>query len=244
MKLISYFLPYLLLPPCIIIIKICLSKLFPKEEKPEPKIQPLTEYMAVPLLTRYESINYRAMKAYADTQGLTIHVKVRLADLITPQTGYNNKTWKSRFNKISSKHVDFVICDSDMKVQVIVELDDRSHERADRQERDKFVDAALIGAGYKIVHIRAFDNAGLESVDDVINPKVKIDRTNPTFDEWKASRVIEPEISKKTLEESESLPEKPEPIPDKMTFTEWLDYHGITYEEWSKQHLAQISQDK
>jgi hypothetical protein len=42
-------------------------------------------------------------------------------------------------NKIRSKHVDFVLCDSQGHFVMAIELDDRSHRREDRQRRDEFV---------------------------------------------------------------------------------------------------------
>jgi hypothetical protein len=37
--------------------------------------------------------------------------------------------------------------------RLVVELDDRSHDRADRQARDAFVDQVLYAASYPILHI-------------------------------------------------------------------------------------------
>lgn len=51
-----------------------------------------------------------------------------------------------------SKHVDFVICAQDMYVLGIIELDDRTHLRQDRMERDAFVDTVLRSAGYQVKH--------------------------------------------------------------------------------------------
>lgn len=44
-------------------------------------------------------------------------------------------------NKIDRKHVDFLLFDpATMKSQCGIELDDSSHDRHDRRERDQFVD--------------------------------------------------------------------------------------------------------
>ena len=82
-----------------------------------------------------------------------IQGKVRLADLISPESVLDSNQSKWAFRKISQKHVDFVICDkSDFTILGVVELDDKSHLRPDRMKRDKFVDAALSGAGLQILH--------------------------------------------------------------------------------------------
>lgn len=44
----------------------------------------------------------------------------------------------------------------------IIELDDTSHDRKDRKERDNFVDEVVESVGYKIIHVRAI-------TDDIIN---------------------------------------------------------------------------
>ena len=82
-----------------------------------------------------------------------IQGKVRLADLISPESALDSNQSKWAFRKISQKHVDYVICDkSDFTILGVVELDDKTHLRPDRMRRDKFVDAALSGAGLPILH--------------------------------------------------------------------------------------------
>lgn len=51
-------------------------------------------------------------------------------------------------NKIDRKHVDFLLCDPQtMKPRLGIELDDASHRRADRVERDSFVESVFRSAG-------------------------------------------------------------------------------------------------
>lgn len=61
----------------------------------------------------------------------------------------------SALGKIQSKHVDFVICDQNLYIKAIIELDDNSHDQPDRRERDKFVDDVLSSVGYTVIHTRA-----------------------------------------------------------------------------------------
>lgn len=82
--------------------------------------------------------------------------KVRLGDLVKVKAGLDNKERQSAFNRIQSKHVDFVACDpGDLSVQFVVELDDKSHGRPDRQERDAFVDRVMDAAGIPMIHFAA-----------------------------------------------------------------------------------------
>ena len=58
------------------------------------------------------------------------------------------------FNWISQKHVDFVLCDrATMQVLCAVELDDSSHQRSDRRQRDAFMDKAFRKAKLPLFHI-------------------------------------------------------------------------------------------
>jgi hypothetical protein len=57
-------------------------------------------------------------------------------------------------NKIDRKHVDFLLCDPvTMQPLAGVELDDKSHQRPDRQERDAFVDQVFKAAGLPLIHV-------------------------------------------------------------------------------------------
>ena len=118
-----------------------------KTENPQNGI-----YYAKPLLTARELQAYAKLKPMTDLKGWIICPKVRLADLVHPY--HNDPKFMSHFGRIKSKHVDFVICDQLMNVQGIIELDDRTHDREDRKQRDKLVDDILTSVGYKIVHTR------------------------------------------------------------------------------------------
>ncbi len=81
--------------------------------------------------------------------------KVNLADLLFPPVGTFRDRRVAR-NRIDRKHVDFVLCDPEtMKPLGGVELDDVSHDRADRYERDVLVNAAFASAGLALVRVRA-----------------------------------------------------------------------------------------
>lgn len=82
--------------------------------------------------------------------------KLRLADIIRVRKGLSNSARTSALNRITSKHVDFALCDlATREVIGVIELDDASHQKASRQRRDEFVDKALETAGVPVVHITA-----------------------------------------------------------------------------------------
>ena len=82
--------------------------------------------------------------------------KIRLADIIKPEPGLSPSQRTSALNRVSSKHVDFVLCDpASLTILGVIELDDKSHLAERRKQRDAFVDAALRDAGIPILHVTA-----------------------------------------------------------------------------------------
>lgn len=104
------------------------------------------------LLTKNEYYEYKQLKTILDKYEMIICPKVRLLDIIEPLQGDN---FKGALAKVQSKHVDFVICDKNLFIKGIIELDDNSHNAPDRIERDRFVDEILTNVGYKIIHVRS-----------------------------------------------------------------------------------------
>jgi hypothetical protein len=63
---------------------------------------------------------------------------------------------RSYFGKISQKHLDFLVCDPiTMKPVFSVELDDSSHQRNKRQERDEFIESVCEAAGLPLLRFPA-----------------------------------------------------------------------------------------
>lgn len=119
-------------------------------------------YQAKYLLTRNEWYEYKKLKQYATEKSLQICPKVRLLDIVEPRRGDPN--YMSYMGRIKSKHVDFVICDQDLHIKGILELDDSSHDRADRKERDELVDGILKDVGYKVIHTRSITEETLKEL--------------------------------------------------------------------------------
>lgn len=120
-------------------------------------------YQAKYLLTKNEWCEYKKLKKLAAEHDLQVCPKVRLADIIEPRKGDN---YRSLMAKIQSKHVDFVICDQDLHIKGILELDDNSHNQTERQERDLFVDGILTSVGYKVIRTRSIADNTLDPVTE------------------------------------------------------------------------------
>ena len=119
-------------------------------------------YQARQLLSQNEWHEYKKLQKYATEKGLEICPKVRMLDIVEPRKG--EKDYMALLSKVQSKHVDFLICDKDLHIKGVVELDDNSHNRKDRQERDAFVDQILTSVGYKVIHTRAITETTLDAI--------------------------------------------------------------------------------
>ena len=102
------------------------------------------------LMTKAEIKFYRELIIKYPTDKFFIFSKVRLADLIEP---LSSESWGTDFNRIKSKHIDFVVTDHQSKIIKAIELDDYTHIQRSRQKRDNFVNEALKSAGIEIVRV-------------------------------------------------------------------------------------------
>ena len=107
-----------------------------------------------PLLTKAEMHFAEALEK-AVYPRLRVYSQVSLSAIVKVKAD-NRSTWQSAFNSVSRKYVDFVIVDPiTMEVKKVIELDDHSHERQDRQGRDQQLDSILTQAGIPIIHYKA-----------------------------------------------------------------------------------------
>jgi len=103
-------------------------------------------------LSRAEASFFHVLRAAVAADCL-IFSKVRLADLVFPP---RQEGQFGAWQRINRKHVDFVLCEPrTLRPLVALELDDRSHRRPDRLERDAFVDRVFADAGLPLVHVPA-----------------------------------------------------------------------------------------
>jgi len=86
-------------------------------------------------------------------QDYVIFAQVHLPTLLDEKVVGQN--WKAAFRHVSQKSVDFVLCDKAyLSPKLAIELDDRSHERADRKDRDVEVERILKVAGMPLLRIQ------------------------------------------------------------------------------------------
>src|SRR4051794_16982760 len=139
----------------------------PKPRRSAPTAPPVAAPVQTPAATPTQSLPYgrvahvltpaegdffAALQA-ATPAGYQIFAQVRLANVVQVQPWARRD--KSHWWRIQAKCVDFVLVDrATFAPRLIVELDDSTHTRPDRQVRDAFVDDVLAAAGLPILHIR------------------------------------------------------------------------------------------
>ena len=84
--------------------------------------------------------------------------------------------WRAALGHINRKSVDFVLCDkSYVSPKLAVELDDKSHERSDRQERDHEVERILHEADVPLLRIENHGNFNpselSQRIKETLSPK-------------------------------------------------------------------------
>lgn len=86
----------------------------------------------------------------------TIFSKVRIADILKADAALDKKQKHRLFRKISQKHFDFILCEKgSLRPLCVLELNDKSHKRKDRMERDTFVKEACSSAGLPLYFVTA-----------------------------------------------------------------------------------------
>lgn len=122
------------------------------------------------LVTKAELRFYKSLqKAVQDDW--EIFAMVRIADILRVQEGIKNR--RSWINKILAKHIDFVLCDpASLEPICCIELDDSSHQRKDRIERDIFVDEAFHSADLPLVRIPVRSSYHAREIRELIDEAI------------------------------------------------------------------------
>lgn len=120
-----------------------------------------------------EGYFYRDVRPIADKLGLIVFTKMRLADLLEVPKG--TKDYTKWFNRIKAKHIDFIFVDKEYHIRLLVEVDDPTHNRPDRQARDEAVDEMFRQVGLEVLHLRAWGKQyGAEDLETIITNALNV----------------------------------------------------------------------
>lgn len=121
-------------------------------EKDEKKLRDYPYVINENFLSAAELNFFRTLQQVVGNQAVVV-VKVNLGDVFWAKPK-DKKTFRTYRNMIDRKHVDFLLCDPVMMRPIMgIELDDKSHQRADRRERDQFVDKVFEAARLPLLHM-------------------------------------------------------------------------------------------
>ncbi|WP_318482580.1 DUF2726 domain-containing protein [Photobacterium leiognathi] len=129
------------------------------------------QYKAIESLVTPTELHFYKALSKAVPHNYIVCPKVRIADVlaVNVKRKNNESEWFRHFSKISQKHFDFVICNvSDMSFVCAVELNDASHNRKDRVERDEFVRMACESAGVTLHEVLPQKNYDIEQLTSMI----------------------------------------------------------------------------
>jgi hypothetical protein len=167
----SGFLPIIAILTVFILLIVIIQSLFKRLENKiikNRRTKKLIQHSNVPayalvpsLLTPRELNFFNILLPIATARGHYVAIKPRIADFVTANT--EHPQCQANFFAISSKHIDFLVIDSESKPLFGVELDDTSHNKPDRIKRDIFVDSVYNSINLTIHHIRNFSAEAVQT---------------------------------------------------------------------------------
>ena len=93
-----------------------------------------------------------------------------MADIVEVQKGQEKAARARALNKITSKHVDFLLCNpADSTIYAVVELDDSSHNKQSQKRNDAFKNETFAACGIPIIRVKAKPSYTPEEVVAHIN---------------------------------------------------------------------------
>lgn len=98
--------------------------------------------------------------------------QVHLSALLNHKVKGQN--WNAAFRHINGKSVDFVLVGKESyKIICAIELDDSTHNRADRKERDNEIERIFDEASIPLARIGKFENMTKQEIINVITSAIK-----------------------------------------------------------------------
>lgn len=168
----------------------------------EEPVEELPYRLRDDFLTPSEFSFYKILSTIVGTERV-IQSKVRLGDIFFVARPNENARY---FNKIIAKHLDFLVCDAvTMKPLLGVELDDTSHQRSNRIERDEFIDKVFQAANLPLLHVVNQRTYNTREIEALVSPFIDIvsqtEGTNFTSNISPSAQTVE------------NIPSSPAPVP-------------------------------
>ena len=119
------------------------------------------------LMTRTETEFFVKLER-AVSERYYVFPQVHLSSLLDHHV--KGQEWKSAFWHINGKSVDYVLCDRQtLRPTYAIELDDYTHDKADRRERDAEVERIFEEAELPLIRFRNKDVSEAEIIKSLMN---------------------------------------------------------------------------
>lgn len=123
------------------------------------------------LFTKAEFSFLSSLRIAADNLGFSVNGKTRVVDLISV---YGPRKLRIvAFNKISSRHVDFVLLKDSNEVIAAIELDDKSHLKKSARQGDDLKNIAFAEAEIPLIRFTVKSSYRATEIESVIRSKVR-----------------------------------------------------------------------
>ena len=122
-------------------------------------------YAKKPLSQPEQILYFRLIQALPEH---IILAQVQLSRMLGVKKGNNYQSWTNRINRMSA---DFVVCNRDSSIVAVIELDDATHQREDRQAADTKKDKALGSAEIRVLRWQAKSIPDIATIQAAFLPK-------------------------------------------------------------------------
>lgn len=153
------------------VIVLIIANLLPiklKSKQTQPKYNLKRYYLKKSIVTPVERWMYKIMIEEIPNDYF-VAPKVGMKDFIGISKGPEHL---KHFRHIAQKHIDFLICKKeDLSPILGIEIDDNSHQKPDRKERDQEVNQIYNAVGFKMIHIptKITENALRNTIKSLFN---------------------------------------------------------------------------
>lgn len=114
---------------------------------------------------------YKSLKDSLNNKDVFIFSKVRIADIVTVLDLNKNYGY---WNKIKSKHIDFLLCSYDSSPLLCIELDGKSHLQHKAKINDSFKNEVFDTIGLNIFRYKVSQNYDFSEIIELVNVKMTL----------------------------------------------------------------------
>lgn len=119
------------------------------------------------LLTKAEYYFWKKLKTKCDEKNIIICPKVRMEDFAGVRT--NDKATRQKYRGyIKSRHIDFILCDSNLNMIAGIELDDSSHKQSNAQKVDTLKNDVFEAINIPLFRIKANSRNYDADINDIL----------------------------------------------------------------------------